>query len=348
MGSTTDASLLSSLETPEEHVALLRRESAIHEKLRAASIPVVAVGEGWIEGAALGLFLCASERLVTERTHLAMHGCQLGILPSGLSFLAPLVASKPNDDADADADAGTGMRTSTGASESQRAAVAMAWALGGISINAHDAAELQISSTYCQAAELPALLSEMRVAPSEYIDVPLHRHSEPVPECLAHLFGESVVVDAVESIFGPNSGNAADVLATLEDERVKIKALTRSSGWHTRERAETVLEVLEEASSTLGPRCSSPSALAATFAVLRLCWSKGTQADNAAHALAANEHLVARGDFSEALSSVGLNRRPKEARRPAAARIVPRWQPATLDSAALEVASEIEAAWWAA
>ena len=85
-GSVDDVKLLASLE-PDARLNLLRQESAIHEKLRAASCPVIAVGESIVEHAALGIFLAASERLVTERTHLKMVGCQMGILPSGLTLL---------------------------------------------------------------------------------------------------------------------------------------------------------------------------------------------------------------------------------------------------------------------
>jgi enoyl-CoA hydratase/carnithine racemase len=302
------------------------------------------VGESIVEHAALGIFLAASERLVTERTHLKMVGCQMGILPSGLTLLAPLAAGSSGDD---------GILLG----ESQRAAMVMALALGGASINAHDAAKLKLSSMFCHARELPGLLSELRAAPSDYLDVPLSRHSEPVPPSHAHLFAENVVVDAVERCFGPTCSDAADMLVRLDAERKRVATLTRSCSFHVRERAETVAEILEDARVALDPRRSSPSALAATFVVLRLCWRTlaaersrplGTAVDTTlldAQALLANERLLGRVDFGEALRAHEMNGRPARSGRPAAARIVPRWQPSTLGCAALEIASEIEAEW---
>lgn len=351
-GSVDDVKLLASLE-PDAHIALLRQESTIHEKMRAANCPVLAVGESVVENAALGIFLAAKERLVTERTQLKMVGCRMGLLPSGLSLLALLAASSTAVDGDEgeDEDGVLG--------DSQRAAMAMALALGGASINAHDAAKLKLSSMFCHMSELPSLLSELRRAPSDYLEVPLSRHSETVPACHAHLFADSVVVDALERCFGPTCRDAADMLARLNAERKRVATLTNSCGCHVRERAETVAEVLEEASAALDPRRSSPSALAATFAVLRLCWRSlgaersrpvGAAVDTSllgAQALLANERLLTRVDFGEALRAKEMNGRPARSGpgHPAVARVRPRWEPSTLGRAALEVASEIEAGW---
>lgn len=352
--SMDDVKLLSSLE-PKDHVALLRQESAIHEKLRSAACPVVAIAESTVEHAALGIFLAADERLVTEHTHLKMVGCQMGMLPSGLTLLAPLAASSTPSDSESGEDSEEDDDSSL--LESQRVAMAMALALGGTSINAHDAAKLKLSSMFCKASELPSLLSELRVAPADYLDVPLRRHSEQVPACHAHLFADSVVVDAVERCFGPTCADAAELVARLDAERKRVATLTNSCGCHVRERAEAVAEILEEASAALDPRRSSPSALAATFAVLRLCWralaaersrpiSATLQASSlGAQVLLANERLLARVDFVEALRAREMNGRPVTTGRPAVARVVPRWQPPTLDSTALGVASEIEAGW---
>lgn len=93
--------------------------------------------------------------------------------------------------------------------------------------------------------------------------------------------------------------------------------------------------------------------------MLRLCWRSlgaersrpvGAAVDTSllgAQALLANERLLTRVDFGEALRAKEMNGRPARSGpgHPAAARVRPRWEPSTLGRAALEVASEIEAGW---
>ena len=122
---------------------------------------MMAVGEGWVEHAALGIFLASSERLVTERTSLKMVGCQMGMLPSGLSLLAPLAASSTSFYS---GDEKEGEDSLLG--ESQRAAMVMALALGGASINAHDAADLKLSSMFCEALGTGSSVLTVNVFPS--------------------------------------------------------------------------------------------------------------------------------------------------------------------------------------
>jgi len=268
--SSTDTNLLASLSV-EDRVSLLRREYAVRESLRSAQVPTIAVAAGErVDGSAAGLFLAAKHRLLNERSTFSMSGCRLGLLPSGLSLLGGAAATV------------------------ETRALAMAVAVGAMPLNAHDAAHV-LSARFTPSADVCALLDELRTAPADYLDVPLSRRCEPVPEALTNLF-ERLVKDAVDTVFGAES--VPEMQESIEREHAAVDRLLQSHAWRTRELAEPVCDVLSAAAVALHPQRSSPSALAATFRVLRRCF----EADGArAHALelAVNAKLAARSDFEQ-------------------------------------------------
>ena len=247
-----DAAMLATLPAAER-IALLEREASIREQLRAAagSMPVIAVSTSSVlEGACAGLVLAAAHRIMTERTTLCLHGTRFGLLASGLSRVSAIV---PDD----------------------KRSVAMAVALGAMQCNVHDAERLQLAR-FVPSTEIPELLAELRCAPAAFIDVPLSRRCQSTPDQYANVFVDSSLIQVtLDEIFGDRErGSAAEVLARLETQAARARALIEMSySRHTRECAEQALRAIEEASSALDPRMSSPSALAATVALMRVLWA---------------------------------------------------------------------------
>jgi len=268
-----------------------------------------------LDGVAAGLVLAASTRVISERTTVSLseHGCRLGLLPSGLSLLGNLV---PPD----------------------KRPLAMAVALGAIKrLNVHDAAALNVAS-FAQAGNIPALLGEVRSCPSDFFDVPFSRHCEQAPAKYANLLSEDVIGETINTCFGPTCDSMVDVLVRLADERAVVSKLLHSCSWRTREIADAVEPVLTEAVSALDKRRASPGALAATFMTLRMCFEGGgEQGVQRAHELEqhVNIRLAARDDFDEGLRVCA------QSGQMARGGSLPSWQPAALDSRALDVASDI-------
>lgn len=218
-------------------------------------MPVIAVANSQaLDGVAAGLALAATHRVLTERTRIALQGCQLGILPSGLALLAALT---PSD----------------------QQSIAMALALGAVSCNAHDAHRMQLAR-YVPSADVPDLLADLRCAPADFLDVPLLRRCQPPPGMLANLFLEPAIAETLESVFGAAVGDAAEVVSSLDDQCAIAAKLLNSNSWRTRECAEAVEAVLGEAKRTLDERRSAPAALAATFMVLRACFEAKATRDS--------------------------------------------------------------------
>ena len=264
-----DAILLASLEQ-RDRIALLRREAGVREALRAHPC-VIAVGAGrHVDGTAAGLFMAADYRIVNEQTSLSLSGCQMGLLPSGLSLLGAAV----------DDDAGC--------------ALAMAFAVGATHLNAHDAHRV-LSARFVRSADLPELLEELRRSPSEYLDVPIARRSGSVPAHHANLLRRGVDT-AVERVFGAEDDRA--MLESLGHERRQVAKLLDSCAWQTREVAEGVSDVLTAAAKALDPQRASAPALRETVRVLRRCFEASDAARAHRIELQAMERLAKRADFA--------------------------------------------------
>ena len=327
-GDNGDARVLESMPTAAARIAMLEREHLIREWLRQAalSMPVIAVSTGrQLDGVCAGLALAAGQRIVTERTMISLQGCRLGLLPSGISLLSAL------------------------APEEQRP-LAMAFALGALRLSMHDASHLHIAR-FVPSNDVPDLLSELRCAPSTFLDVPLTRRCRVAPAMYANLFVEgSPLEEALDHIFGQGSCDAAEVLCRLKHEADRTAKLLHSHSWRTRECAEQVDAVLGEAATSLHTRHSSPSALAATFVVLRMCFEaverEGGVACNHHLEHLVNARLAARDDFGEGLRACpgqGGGSGGSQARFAGmvARAHVPRWEPSTMDGALAVADTEV-------
>lgn len=273
-----DAELLASLNR-DERVSLLRREHAVREVLRTASIPVTAVTAGrHLAGSAAGLFLAAENRLVNDGTLTTLTGCRLGLVPSGLALLG----------------------ANTKDADHETRALAMLSALGGATLNAHDTCSL-LHARCAPATEVPALLHELRTAPRDYLDVPISRRCAAVPEHHANL-RRSLVIRSVDAVFGGAQTSVDTMRRTLREERMATERLLDSCAWRTRECAEAVDDVLVAAEHALDPARASPTAIAATVRVLRRAFDgrDGSPADAHALEMRMNARLAAREGFAQA------------------------------------------------
>ena len=305
-GEEEDAALLASLDN-EARTALLRREHALRSRLREMSRPIIAVGSGRrLEGAAAGLFLAAEHRLVSQQTMFSLTACRFGLVPGAI---AELVSTMNLADA----------------TSADKRALAMAVALGAMPLNAHDVAHV-LGALFSPAADVPALLHELRRAPSSYLDVPLTRRCAQPPAELA-LLAQPLVAKALRNVFGGGSDgenaragagssrargarSAAAMRRALAKEVYDVDRLLDSCAWHTRECAEAVSDVLHAATFALDDARSSPHALALTARVLQRGLDAagtagadvGTVETTAQHALMANARLATRRGFADDLT----------------------------------------------
>jgi len=273
----SDAERLAAL-SEDDRREFLQRECACRHLLRTSPVPVFAAADTEdLAGTAAGLFLAASHRICTQRTSIAFGDCPAGFSP-GFGTLAVLSRLEPH--------------------------IAAAVALGALRLNAHDCMALHLATHFTPSrASLDALRSELQASPPEYYDVPLSRRTDPDPVrgcagiqpcmhsfcarlsrcvCICGAVVPLCATDrntpldaALRDAFGPSASGMTDVRRRLERQRSiaaehALALANEPCGIHigTRERADTVRDVLTEASNNLEHSC--PEALAATSAVLRL------------------------------------------------------------------------------
>mmetsp|Transcript_23516 Transcript_23516/g.63017 ORF Transcript_23516/g.63017 Transcript_23516/m.63017 type:complete len:366 (+) Transcript_23516:37-1134(+) len=248
----SDAERLAAL-SEDDRREFLQRECACRHLLRTSPVPVFAAADTEdLAGTAAGLFLAASHRICTQRTSIAFGDCPAGFSP-GFGTLAVLSRLEPH--------------------------IAAAVALGALRLNAHDCMALHLATHFTPSrASLDALRSELQASPPEYYDVPLSRRTDPDPVRVVPLCAtdRNTPLDAaLRDAFGPSASGMTDVRRRLERQRSiaaehALALANEPCGIHigTRERADTVRDVLTEASNNLEHSC--PEALAATSAVLRL------------------------------------------------------------------------------
>jgi enoyl-CoA hydratase/carnithine racemase len=221
---------------------------AILRRLALQGRPVISIAEETVSGAAAGLWMAASHRVCTHSTMFSLPECRVGLCPASAPVLCRL-GTEPH--------------------------IAMYVALSGAQLTAHDCASLQLATHCAQADQMPDLLNELRRCPAASFPmlVPLLRRTEPAPSYLASLFalgvGPSINATLLE-VFG-EAADAADCALRLRAALERARALTQSSAWRTRECADAVVDILDSADKAL--RASSPSALAATFDMMRSCAS---------------------------------------------------------------------------
>ncbi|KAL1503019.1 hypothetical protein AB1Y20_011088 [Prymnesium parvum] len=231
----------------EEHDLrrLASRERALHAFLREAAsrIPVISVGDGWHHSAsATGLFMAAPTRVCTDRTVLSLPECRGGLLPASGTLAYFRRCLLPH--------------------------LHMYVALTGAPLNPHDCFSLRLATSYVRAADVVWLLDELRHAPAEYLDLALSRRARTPHESLASLCAGDVqgLLDAsLLKVFSVDS--ASEVVSALQAERGQLSDMLSSCGWHTRERAEAVADVLDTAASAL--RRAPSEAIAETFAAVQ-------------------------------------------------------------------------------
>ena len=140
--------------------------------------------------------------------------------------------------------------------------------LTGASLNPHDCIQARLATHYVRGADnVLALCNELRRGSLEYFDVPLGRRAhEPPSSSLACLYAEGVteqIGSALRAAFGDGIHSASDARLALNAERARLGDMLSSCGWHTRERAEGVLDVLDGAAAAM--QGSDAAAVAATF-----------------------------------------------------------------------------------
>ena len=138
---------------------------------RERDAPTVAVADGLAFGAGAGVFMACDERVVTERSRLAMPECRIGIVP----------------------DAGA-LRFLTKHCEP---AVARYLALTGVPLNAHDLYKTGLATRYVPDKEdlgLDQLYAELSSAPAGELATPLDRRGVEAPRRLeSGLFNEATL-----------------------------------------------------------------------------------------------------------------------------------------------------------
>ena len=285
------------------------RSVGVQTTLRALSergTPVIAVADGEVKGAAaVGLFLSCSHRVCTPRALLSLPECRIGLCPaSALAFRSSYGRHGPSSH------------------------VAMYMALTGAPLTAHDCVSLALATHFVQKEQLEPMLIELQVCPPGEARVPLERRTEPnAPRSQASLFADGVSAPldaALRDVFG-DAEDAADCLVRLGASLDRARMLSQSSAWHTRECADAVVDVLDGAERAL--RAGSPSAVAATFDVMRTSASLDAAAAQRL-GLVVNDHLSGLDDFKELCDrTTGGAATGGAAGRSSR----PRWQPAALD-----------------
>ena len=278
------------------------RSVGLQATLRAISergLPVIAVADGEVKGAAaVGTFLSCSHRVCTPRALLSLPECRIGLCPaSALAFRSSYGRHGPCSH------------------------VAMYMALTGAPLTAHDCVSLALATHFVQPEQLEPMLTELQRCPPSEARVPLERRTEPnAPRAQASLFADGVSAPldaALRDVFG-DAEDATDCRMRLDASLERARMLSQSSAWHTRECADAVVDVLDGAERAL--RAGSPSAVAATFDVMRTSATLDAAAAIAL-SLAVNDHLSGLEDFKALCGrSDGVGGRSR-----------PRWQPAALD-----------------
>ena len=230
--------------------------------------PVIAIAEEAVSGAVAGLWMSASHRVCTRSTTFSLPECSVGLCPASAPVLCSLVA-EPH--------------------------MAMFVALTGAQLTTHECASLQLATHFAQPEQLPDLLNELRRCPTASFPmlVPLQRRAEPAPSYQASLFAEGVgpsINATLCEVFG-KAVDAADCALRLRAALARARPLTQSSAWRTRECADAVVDILDSADKAL--RTSSPSAVAATFDLMRSCASSDV-ATAQELAIDVNERLLER------------------------------------------------------
>ena len=261
---------------------LLKRYSACRDAVRSSPVPVIALGDGPLTGATAALFLSASRRVVTQHTTYSLGECSAGLCP-GFGALATLA-------------------------ECKQPHVAMAVALGVLTLNAHDCVALKLGTDYARSDALDSLRSELLAAPPQYLDVPLSRRavSGRAPPHLVPLYAAETAAplnEALQAVFSEPSISAVveklDRYASRADEHATALA-NEPCGIHirTRERADATRDALQSANEAMTQNC--PAALASTFLALRLAASRPRDQRTAESALdmdiALDEQMRKRGD----------------------------------------------------
>ena len=246
------------------------QHAALRESMRQAQVPIIAIADGPLTGAAAGLFSAASTRVCTERTTYSF--C------TGFGAIGVL-ADLPQPH------------------------VAMAVALGAFSLNAHDCTELGLAQHYAPLDALPDLLSELHASPATYYDVPVSRRTRQTPPLhLVPLYASERAAPlnaALHNIFGEANSEIHTILTRLERQHViaadHAEALARDPcGIHvrTQERAMAVRDALQAASDAL--RSQPPSALMAIYQTLQAARQRhGTAAATAPSPISAASELIA-------------------------------------------------------
>ena len=243
-------------EPVDERRDFLRLEYETLEKLQERDAPTVAVADGVAFGAGAGVFMACDERIVTERSRLAMPECRIGIVPDAgaLRFSDEALRARRRAVSGADGRAAQRPRfIQDGPRDALRAGQ------GGF----------RFGSTLRRAVERPGRGIDHAPRPSAWT----RRGGLE-----SGLFNEATL-QAVRDAF--EEGNTVDaVRADLETAREAAKKLQGSCGWATREAADGVLDVLDAAADGLQRGC--PTALEITLdAIDRLAARRG-DADPAA------------------------------------------------------------------
>ena len=279
---------------PEGRQDFLRLEYATLEKLQEREAPTVAVADGLAFGAGAGVFMACKERVVTERSRLAMPECRIGIVP----------------------DAGA-LRFLTKHCEP---AVARYLMLTGAPLNAHDLYKTGLATRYVPDKEdlgLEQLYAELSSAPAGEVTTPLDRRGVEAPRRLESGLFNDVTLQAVRDAFG-SGASIASIRDDLELCREAAKSYQGSSGWATREAADGVLDVLDAAADGLSRGC--PTALDITLDAVDRLASRKDDAEPASSRygrrveLAANARLGAAPDFAEGVACVVGARRGERAK----------------------------------
>jgi hypothetical protein len=190
----------------EARETLQRREAQVRQAVSDSPVPVIAIGDGRLTGAAAALFLSASFRVCTQRTAYALEECHVGLSPAFGALGALAVCPQPRTPPPAACprvrrslstcsrpSACSGLLllcisrcslvpprrtchvwldlirpdvTCRGLAWRELADVAMALALGAVSLTAHDLMALGYGTHYVRAEALPQLLDELRAAPT--------------------------------------------------------------------------------------------------------------------------------------------------------------------------------------
>ena len=161
-GVQEDAARLSAL-SAKGREAMLRREAACRLAILQSPVPVIALADGELTGAAAAFFLAASRRVCTQLTTYALGECRAGLCPGFGALDALAATSQPH--------------------------VAIATALGALRLNSNDCMELSLATHYAPSEALTDLVGELRASPPSYIDVPLARRTaSAAPPSLVPLF----------------------------------------------------------------------------------------------------------------------------------------------------------------